>query len=321
MQTTKKTLILSSPFGMVGMATFTVCGNSVRTEISLPKKDGYKIVILGDKRYEFDMVLARSYFTLPMQDADKIAVEVYEQGVLFCKGGEGEKREEFQASQANESEERESEIEEAITYMDDAVATENYYPSSVKVVSVDGKNEAVLLSRKLNDYIENSSEGLFVCKIRKEEKQEQKEEVRRVKTGSVFMKKPFDYDEVASTVFPALDTSFSRRAYYFEQVKDKIDALFSVGVRDKNLEAHMPDSKWVRIEYSHSRFYVVGLIGGSGDIPDYICYGLPATYSSVPPSSLGRDARWTPLDVKKPQGEGYWLLFQSAKSGETIRSE
>ena len=47
----------------------------------------------------------------------------------LCKGGEGEKREEYQDSQANESEESESEKEEAITYMDDAVATENYYPS------------------------------------------------------------------------------------------------------------------------------------------------------------------------------------------------
>ena len=321
MQITKKTLILSSPFGMVGMATFTACGNSVRAEISLPKKNGCKIVITGDKRYEFDMVLARSYFTLPLQDVDKIAVEVYEKGVLFCKGGEGEKREEYQDSKTDEGKESESEEVEAVTYMDDAIASENFYPSSIKVVSVDGKNEAVLLSRKLNDYLENSSEGLFVCKIKKEEKVERKEEERKVKIGSVFMKKPFDYDEVASTVFPALDVNFSRRAYYFEQVKDKMDALFLAGTRDKDLEALMPDSRWVRIEYSHSHFYVVGLIGGKGSVPDYICYGLPATYSSDPPTSLGRDARWTPLDVKKPQGEGYWLLFQSAKSGETIRSE
>ena len=83
----------------------------------------------------------------------------------------------------------------------------------------------------------------------------------------------------------------------------------------------MPDSKWVRIAYSPTQYYVVGVIGDKRNRPDYLCYGVPAAFSFVPPRSLGKDARWVPLSVKEPQGNGYWLIFQSAKSGETVRND
>lgn len=336
MHTTKKTLILTSPRGVEGMASFTQLNGAVSFTVSVTSLSGsYRVKVTGDREYVFDAVSARSTFLLPPIELGYVGVEVFVNGKLFCRGGsetlgEVNNYEEHQDDSENESEEVEGEEErkeECITYFDDAVAEENYYPDSVKVVCINGKSRAVMLSKKLNDYIENLTDGLFDCKIKRDKPKEvadktpakKPDEAKRVLSG--FAKKPFDYDEVASTVFPVESVGFSRKAYYFEEIKDKVDGIFKVGMREKELEKLMPDTVWVRLEYSPSAHYVVGLIGGKRNMPDYICYGVPSVYSPEPPKSLGQDARWVPVNVREPQGKGYWLLFQSAKSGETVRCE
>lgn len=107
-----------------------------------------------------------------------------------------------------------------------------------------------------------------------------------------------------------------RRLSYYEQVADQIEKLFSEGSRDTGLEALMPYTKWVKIDYAgDGRHYVVGLIG---DKPDYVCYGLPGIYSPEAPEELKGYCGWLPLDVKNPHGSGYWLLYQDAETGESV---
>lgn len=107
-----------------------------------------------------------------------------------------------------------------------------------------------------------------------------------------------------------------RKLSYYEQVGDQIEKLFSEGVREEKLEKLMPMTKWVKVDFSgDGRAYVVGLIG---DRPDFICYGLPAKFSSDPPEELGDGCSWLPLDVLDPHGSGYWLLYQDADTGETV---
>ncbi len=329
MQTNKKTLILKSLSGMAGTMTFTRSIDGVILVITVYVKGEYKLVIKGAYECEFDVKLPRFTVKLPEFDLDGIGVEVYVDGKLFCRGGKeffkediDEKCSSYETTKSEADTCEKVQKEECITYMDDAVASENYYPSDVKLMCVDGKREAVMLSARINAFIENSDEGLFNCKIRKEKKIAiEQENVTRKEKRSVFTRKPFDYDEVASTIYPMESVVFSRKAYYYEEVRDKIDELFKVGVKEKILEDIMPETQWVRIEYSPSAHYVVGIIGNKRENPDYICYGVESEYSSAPPLCLGNDARWLPLDVRKPQDKGYWLLFQSAKSGETIRND
>ncbi|MFR1565680.1 MAG: hypothetical protein ACLSUT_04510 [Christensenellales bacterium] len=107
-----------------------------------------------------------------------------------------------------------------------------------------------------------------------------------------------------------------RRLSYYEQVADQIEKLFSEGSRDAELEALMPYTKWVKIDYAgDGRHYVVGLIG---EKPDYVCYGLPGVYSPEAPEELKGYCGWLPLDVKNPHGSGYWLLYQDAETGESV---
>lgn len=107
-----------------------------------------------------------------------------------------------------------------------------------------------------------------------------------------------------------------RKMTFYERNKEAIDGLFERGEREKTLEGLLPKTKWVKLSYDEGRHYVVGVIG---ETPDYICYGLPAIYSATPPVGLGGYTQWLPLDVKSPHGRGYWVLYQSAVSGETVR--
>ena len=107
-----------------------------------------------------------------------------------------------------------------------------------------------------------------------------------------------------------------RKASFYEQMKESIEKLFATGERETRLEETMPFTRWVRIDYSgNGKYYVVGLIG---DKPDYICYGLPAKYSPEPPEETDGKCGWLPLDPARPEGEGYWLMYQSAETGESV---
>ncbi len=110
-------------------------------------------------------------------------------------------------------------------------------------------------------------------------------------------------------------------ASFYEQVKSQIDDLFEQYSREETLEQLLPNSKWVRVRYENSQnFYVLGLIYEDDEIK-YISYGLPADNPNKPPLDLQEYAQWLPLDVSNPQQSGYWLVYQSADSGESIQVE
>lgn len=108
---------------------------------------------------------------------------------------------------------------------------------------------------------------------------------------------------------------------FYDQVKDQIDKLFEEYERESLLEQLLPNTKWVKVKYEDSEsFYVLGLIY-EDDTIKYIAYGLPAENSTKPPKDLQEYAQWLPLDSSNPQLEGYWLVYQSADSGESISIE
>ena len=109
-----------------------------------------------------------------------------------------------------------------------------------------------------------------------------------------------------------------RKMTFYEKNKESIDRLFSEGEREEMLQALLPQTKWVKVSYDESRHYIVGLVG---ETPDYICYGLPGVYSSHPPIAESGYTQWLPISVREPHGKGYWVLYQCAKTGETIKRE
>lgn len=105
---------------------------------------------------------------------------------------------------------------------------------------------------------------------------------------------------------------------FYDDIKSQIEELFKKHSTDLILEGLVPNSKWVRVNYEDSsNYYVLGLIYENGEI-NYIAYGLPANDNSTPPEDLKEYAQWLPLDVGDSTGKGYWVVYQSAKSGESV---
>ena len=141
---------------------------------------------------------------------------------------------------------------------------------------------------------------------------------------NVFMRRMDALSKGSSVLVPSVSEENEafirgRELSYYEQVSDQIEKLFTEGTRETELESLMPHTKWVRVDFSgDGRFYVVGLVG---DKPDYICYGLPADYTPEPPDEISGYCGWLPLDVRNPQGKGYWLLYQDADTGESVTTD
>ncbi|MCL2255611.1 MAG: hypothetical protein FWC11_01995 [Firmicutes bacterium] len=112
--------------------------------------------------------------------------------------------------------------------------------------------------------------------------------------------------------------SSQTKAVFYEMLKEQIDEMFKNNPPYEQLAELMPQTKWVRIEYDdNNKFYVVGLIG---EKPDYICYGVPAKFTEEAPEELDGYAQWVPLNPRNPEGEGFWLMFQDAETGESVEN-
>lgn len=103
---------------------------------------------------------------------------------------------------------------------------------------------------------------------------------------------------------------------FYERAAKQIDELFRTNPRHEQLEKLMPSTKWVKVDYNNSgKFYVVGIIGST---PDYLCYGVPAMYTTAPPIELEGYSAFVPLDPSKPQSNGFWLMYQDATTGAAV---
>jgi len=118
----------------------------------------------------------------------------------------------------------------------------------------------------------------------------------------------------------ARERKTDERSDYFSTVKEELICLFDKYPPEDTLMKTFHDSKWAKIHYSKDKYYVVGLIKEDGK-EKYICYGVPAVYSPKPPQELKGFCSFIPLSIFNMKGDGYWMMFQDAISGECIHIE
>lgn len=107
---------------------------------------------------------------------------------------------------------------------------------------------------------------------------------------------------------------------FYLEMKSQLDDLFANNPNEEYLQELLPNSKWVKVSIDENgNYYVLGLIY-EGDVLQYICYGVPGVYQKIPPRELSGFPVWFPLDQTKPQGFGYWLSYQDAESGESVKA-
>jgi len=107
---------------------------------------------------------------------------------------------------------------------------------------------------------------------------------------------------------------------FYLEMKPQLDDLFANNPSEDYLENLLPNSKWAKVKIDEDgNYYVLGLIYEEDKLK-YICYGVPGVYQKNAPREISGFPVWFPLDESKPQGFGYWLSYQDADSGESVKA-
>lgn len=178
-------------------------------------------------------------------------------------------------------------------YDDEAVATENYYLLDREL------SEKIKLIES-NDYVGNKN----TVRDSESEKETGKGETDR--NGDQL--KDGDTDR----------GGYSEQRPYFETARAELNGIFFKFPEEPALSKIIPESRWAKINYSSDKFYVVGVINEK-EKEKYICYGVPAKYSIKPPKELKGFCSFVPLSFFDMKGDGYWMMFQSAITGECVK--
>lgn len=179
-------------------------------------------------------------------------------------------------------------------YDDEAVATENYYTLDDDInqkLEILEKEDGRLQSQ--NGELNNPSEK---------------------ETGKI-QENAFGYALETGTDF---GEKYSEDNPYYLHAKKELDELFSKFPVDLGLSKLFPDSRFVRINYSPDKYYVVGVIKEEKK-EKYICYGVPSPYSDKAPKELEGFCSFIPLSIFEMKGDGYFMMFQDAVTGECIK--
>lgn len=176
-------------------------------------------------------------------------------------------------------------------YNDEAVATENYFEFD----DIEDKLEKI----KEFDIATLSPENELSFSRR----QEKAQEIHSDGDGA--------QDEKSSTFSEKLD----KKKGYYHTVQRELDDIFAKFPPEPNLEKMFFKSRWAKVYYSETKYYVVGLVF-EDDKEKYICYGVPEVYSKEPPKELKGFCSFIPLSVFSLHGDGYWMMFQDAETGE-----
>ena len=107
---------------------------------------------------------------------------------------------------------------------------------------------------------------------------------------------------------------------YYAAVKSEIDELMQKYPRDDTLKEAFSCSEWVRVKGDEQTpQYLVGVIYNDGKA-EYICYALAAENRNEPPEEIKNVCTFVPQSVYD-EHKGFFVIFQSAATGECIKPE
>ncbi len=267
----------------------------------------YKIYYGGDKVFAFPLDDVKGGTFIVEESAENAAVAIMflsaEKRVCVAYGGfsaaakKAEELTEYAQGVHDENPNDNSPQEsggEREDYDDEVVATENYYENK----DVDAVNLTV---KELND-VGRENGG--------------KNENGDTQNGIVGEKTKREYD---FGVFVDEEATKSVAGDYYEKIKAEVDKLFREFPAEEELSLTVPDSKWVKINYDGDKFYVVGVIS-DGKRPVYLCYGVAGRYGEKP-EEIKEYCSFIPSSPYSLKGDGFWVMYQDAATGECLKRE
>ncbi|MBO5411673.1 MAG: hypothetical protein J6A38_01145 [Clostridia bacterium] len=174
----------------------------------------------------------------------------------------------------------------APSYNDESVATENYY---------EVKHERELFSEtKQNARTQGTTK-----------KSDEKERADATENGD------------AENVLHPFKTQSDG---YYVSVKSEIDELFANYPKDDTLQDAFGCGEWVRVKGTAEKpEYLVGVLYQDGKA-QYVCYALSAKDPQNPPEEIKNVCAFVPTSVFDDT-QGFFVIFQSASTGECIQPE
>ena len=105
---------------------------------------------------------------------------------------------------------------------------------------------------------------------------------------------------------------------YYLSVKTEIDELLQKYPKDDTLCGAFSCSEWVRVKGEENNpQYLVGIVYNGGKAR-YICYALATDSPHSPPEEIKDVCSFVPRSPFD-EGKGFFIIFQSASSGECIK--
>ena len=98
---------------------------------------------------------------------------------------------------------------------------------------------------------------------------------------------------------------------FYYSIKAQLDEMFICYPEIGTLKRAVPNSKWVKVDGTDGE-YAIGVIYEE-DTPKYVCYGVPSGRDCLPPENVRKLCQYI-----SDGEEGYWVVFQSADTGETL---
>lgn len=105
-----------------------------------------------------------------------------------------------------------------------------------------------------------------------------------------------------------------RKSDFFELAKPQVEKMIAKFPKEEFLEDVLENSKWVKVEFSKNVHYAVGIIYAD-DMAQYIGYGVLGSAKKPPQFE---NPQFVPFDIADPNGDGYFLIFQRADTGEKV---
>lgn len=139
-----------------------------------------------------------------------------------------------------------------------------------------------------------------------------------IASTNYFLKEVMGEASLSATEFLKEKNREKEKQAFYMELKPQLDKLFNTFPKDEYLTEVIPSSKWVKIEYDDTgKSYSVGVITDGDDVV-YIGYGIRSVFTKSPPTSVKSVAQWMPLSFEDVKGEGYWMIYQTAGTGENV---
>ena len=107
---------------------------------------------------------------------------------------------------------------------------------------------------------------------------------------------------------------------FFDEIEQQFDTMMQQGSVCEEVQNLIPNSQWVYIQDQETEPQcIIGKIFDEENNIRYICCGMPAkNFDDVGQVNL-EYSQWLPLNPQDPEGRGYYITYQDAKTGENIK--